>query len=41
MPVPEFKAGHGELHNLSVRAGTLAEEERFTINEHIVTRNSR
>lgn len=36
MPVPEFKADHGEPHNLGVRAGTLTKEERFTINEHIV-----
>ncbi|MBF9003164.1 HD domain-containing phosphohydrolase [Vibrio nitrifigilis] len=26
----------GELHNLSVRSGTLTDEERFIINDHIV-----
>ncbi len=36
MPVPPQAAHLGELHNLSVRRGTLTEEERFKINEHIV-----
>jgi len=35
--VPPAQAAHlGELHNLSVRRGTLTEEDRFKINEHIV-----
>ena len=36
MPVPEHKYNRGEIHNLSVERGTLTEEERFKINEHIV-----
>jgi HD-GYP domain-containing protein (c-di-GMP phosphodiesterase class II) len=34
--VPEYKYNKGEIHNLSVERGTLTEEERFKINEHIV-----
>ena len=36
MPVPEHLYDLGELHNLSVARGTLTDEERFKINEHIV-----
>jgi hypothetical protein len=36
MPVPELLYNRGELHNLSVGRGTLSEEERYKINEHIV-----
>jgi len=36
MPIPEHKYNRGEIHNLSVERGTLTEEERFKINEHIV-----
>ena len=36
MPLPAHKQNMGELHNLSVRRGTLTEEDRFRINEHIV-----
>jgi HD-GYP domain-containing protein (c-di-GMP phosphodiesterase class II) len=36
MAVPEQLYNLGELHNLSVPRGTLTEEERFKINEHIV-----
>lgn len=36
MALPEHQANKGELHNLSVRHGTLTEEERFTVNNHIV-----
>ncbi len=36
MNVPEFAFNLGELHNLSMPRGTLTEEERFTINNHIV-----
>jgi len=36
MPLPLYKQNMGELHNLSVRRGTLTEEDRFRINEHIV-----
>lgn len=34
--VPEVLYNKGELYNLSVRRGTLAEEDRYKINEHIV-----
>ncbi|MGL1834907.1 HD domain-containing phosphohydrolase [Rhodocyclaceae bacterium SMB388] len=36
MAVPELLYNRGELHNLSVSRGTLSDEERFKINEHIV-----
>ena len=36
MPQPEHLYNRGELHNLSVSRGTLTEEERYKINEHIV-----
>ncbi|GGP21421.1 HD domain-containing phosphohydrolase [Silvimonas iriomotensis] len=36
MKVPEYLYNRGELHNLSVKRGTLTEEERYKINEHIV-----
>ena len=36
MKVPEYKFNLGELHNLSVERGTLTEEERYLINEHII-----
>ena len=36
MKVPELLYNRGELHNLSVARGTLSEEERYKINEHIV-----
>ncbi|MGY3925950.1 HD domain-containing phosphohydrolase [Aeromonas simiae] len=36
MPVPELLYHRGELHNLGVQRGTLSEEERFKINEHII-----
>ncbi|MEJ1436976.1 MAG: HD domain-containing phosphohydrolase [Candidatus Sedimenticola sp. (ex Thyasira tokunagai)] len=35
MAVPEAIANLGELHNLSVARGTLNDEERFRIDEHI------
>ena len=34
--VPEHKFNKGEIYNLSVVRGTLTEEERFKINDHIV-----
>jgi HD-GYP domain-containing protein (c-di-GMP phosphodiesterase class II) len=34
--VPEHLYNYGELYNLSVSRGTLTEEERFKINEHII-----
>ena len=36
MPAPELLYNRGELYNLSVARGTLSEEERFKINDHIV-----
>ena len=36
MAVPELLYNRGELYNLSVGRGTLSDEERFKINEHIV-----
>ncbi len=36
MSAPEYKFNLGELYNLSAKTGTLTEEERFIINDHIV-----
>jgi HD-GYP domain-containing protein (c-di-GMP phosphodiesterase class II) len=36
MDVPEHLYNRGELHNLGVRSGTLTQEERYKINEHMV-----
>lgn len=36
MAVPELLYNRGEVYNLAVGRGTLSEEERFKINEHIV-----
>ena len=36
MKVPALLYNQGELYNLSVRKGTLTEEERYKINEHII-----
>jgi HD-GYP domain-containing protein (c-di-GMP phosphodiesterase class II) len=36
MKVPELLYNRGELYNLSVSRGTLSEEERYKINEHMV-----
>jgi len=33
---PEYKYNRGELYNLSVKKGTLSEEERYMINGHMV-----
>ena len=35
MPIPEHAYNYGELYNLGVQRGTLTDEERFKINEHI------
>ncbi|GAK85248.1 ABC-type amino acid transport signal transduction systems [Vibrio ponticus] len=37
MEVPDKLYNHGELYNLSVRRGTLSTEERFKINEHMIS----
>ena len=34
--VPEYRFNKGEVYNLSIRRGTLTDEERFKINDHIV-----
>lgn len=34
--VPQHLYNHGEIHNLSIARGTLTEEERYKINEHII-----
>lgn len=34
--VPEYKYNRGELYNLSVKKGTLSEEERYMINAHMI-----
>lgn len=36
MPLPGLTQNSGELHNLSIRRGTLNDEERFKVNDHIV-----
>ncbi|AZT83303.1 HAMP domain-containing protein [Marinobacter sp. NP-4(2019)] len=36
MELPEYAFNRGEIHNLTVAKGTLTDEERFKINEHIV-----
>ena len=36
LAVPEHLYNHGELHNLRVSRGTLTDEERFKINEHVI-----
>ena len=36
MDVPENKYNLGEVYNLSIGRGTLTEEERYKINDHIV-----
>ncbi|MDP5255487.1 MULTISPECIES: HD domain-containing phosphohydrolase [unclassified Vibrio] len=37
MPIPEYQANLGELYNLCIERGTLTEEDRYRINEHIVS----
>jgi len=36
LKVPELKFNLGELHNLAIARGTLSDEDRFHINNHIV-----
>jgi HD-GYP domain-containing protein (c-di-GMP phosphodiesterase class II)/ABC-type amino acid transport substrate-binding protein len=36
MDVPEHLYNRGELYNLTVRRGTLTDEERFKINDHVI-----
>ncbi|MGB1140016.1 MAG: HD domain-containing phosphohydrolase, partial [Halioglobus sp.] len=37
MDIPEHLANMGELHNLSISRGTLTPEDRFRINEHMIS----
>ncbi|WP_434567795.1 transporter substrate-binding domain-containing protein [Vibrio chagasii] len=37
MKVPDKLYNYGELYNLSIRRGTLTNEERFKINEHMIS----
>ncbi|KAA1192872.1 HAMP domain-containing protein [Pseudohalioglobus sediminis] len=37
MAVPENLYNHGELYNLSIERGTLTPEDRFKINEHMIS----
>lgn len=37
MEVPEYLYNQGELYNLSIERGTLTAEDRFKINEHIIS----
>lgn len=37
MDVPKHLYNQGELYNLSIRKGTLTDEERFKINEHMIS----
>ncbi|HBD33776.1 MAG TPA: phosphohydrolase, partial [Cupriavidus sp.] len=34
--VPRYLYDHGELHNLTIGRGTLSEEERYKVEDHIV-----
>jgi hypothetical protein len=36
MALPPHRENRGELHNLSIRRGTLTDEERFLVNDHVV-----
>ncbi|WP_368643077.1 HD domain-containing phosphohydrolase [Castellaniella ginsengisoli] len=36
MRLPEYHRNMGELHNLAIKRGTLTDEDRFAINDHIV-----
>lgn len=36
MKLPQYRQNMGELHNLTIRRGTLSAEDRFAVNNHIV-----
>lgn len=36
MEVPDYRYNQGEMYNLSIAKGTLTDEERYKINDHIV-----
>ncbi|MCL2915458.1 transporter substrate-binding domain-containing protein [Shewanella corallii] len=37
MNIPEHQYNHGELYNLCIKRGTLTAEDRFKINEHMIS----
>ncbi|MGE4502814.1 MAG: HD domain-containing phosphohydrolase [Thiomicrospira sp.] len=37
MPIPRYEANLGELYNLSIIQGTLTPEDRFKIDEHVIS----
>ncbi|PYF81566.1 HD domain-containing protein [Marinomonas alcarazii] len=37
MTIPEHQYNQGEIYNLTIQKGTLTEEDRFKINEHIIS----
>lgn len=37
MDIPKYLYNQGELHNLSISRGTLTAEDRFKINEHMIS----
>ena len=37
MDIPDYLYNLGELHNLSISRGTLTQEDRFKINEHMIS----
>jgi HD-GYP domain-containing protein (c-di-GMP phosphodiesterase class II) len=37
MDVPEHLYNQGEVYNLSISRGTLTDEDRFKINEHMIS----
>ncbi|UTZ21688.1 HD domain-containing phosphohydrolase [Vibrio campbellii] len=37
MAVPEYEGNYGEIYNLSISKGTLTTEERYKINEHMIS----
>jgi HD-GYP domain-containing protein (c-di-GMP phosphodiesterase class II) len=37
MTIPEYKYNLGEIYNLSISRGTLTAEDRFKINEHVIS----
>lgn len=36
MTIPRYMYNHGELYNLCIKRGTLNDEERYKINDHVI-----
>ena len=36
MTIPQYQYNHGELYNLCIKRGTLNDEERYKINDHVI-----